>query len=194
MLINRPCLRRPDPNSPGIPPTIREFVREGTIRCLDSAHHIITLIVHGLAADPTNPIRMGPWWAILHYAVSAEAILLLELAYRAVHAPHHCDTMFEDASDLILWLDAIASLGKNEGAQRCCTDLTNLLKRIAPRINRVFDCPTTTLYQRTHTAIPGLQPLQERTSNSEMLEQYFPAPSFLHEPGSSGYIPPFSGR
>jgi hypothetical protein len=194
MLLNRPCLRRPDPRSPGLPPTTREFMSQGSIRCLESAHHIITLIVHGLASDPTNPIRMGPWWAILHYAVSAEAIVLLELAYQAIHSPHHCDRMFEDASDLILWLDAIASLGKNEGAQRCCTDLTNLLKRIAPRVNRVFDGPTMTLYQRTHTIIPGMQQQQVRTSSAEIMEQYFPAPSFLHEPGSSGYIPPFAGR
>ncbi|KAA8903266.1 fungal-specific transcription factor domain-containing protein [Sphaerosporella brunnea] len=191
MLLNRPCLRRPDPRSPGLPPSTREFMRDGAVRCLDSAHQLIYLIVHGLAADPTNPIRMGPWWAIMHYAVSAESIVLLELAYRAVHAPHHCETMFVDASDLILWLDAIASMGKNEGAQRCCQEFTDLLKRIAPRLNRVFDGPTTSLYQRTHTGIPGLQ---DRPPSSEMIEQYFPAPSFLHEPGSSGYIPPFSGR
>jgi hypothetical protein len=32
-----------------------------------------------------------------------------------------------------------------------------------------------------------------RLGDSEVLEQYFPAPNFLHEPGSSGYMPPFLG-
>lgn len=196
MVLNRPCLRRPDHDRYlGIPPTFKEFAKESAVSCLESAHQIITLIVHGLAADPTNPMRLGPWWCILHTAVSAAAVILLELAYRAAHVPEHCDAMFDDASNLISWLDAISFQGKNEGAERCCDELSELLRQIAPRVNRRFEGPVNGQRRRSKAAAASSQgsQLQDgRIGDSDVLKQYFPAPNFLHEPGSSGYLPPFT--
>jgi len=188
--MNRPCLRRPDHDRYlGVPPSFKEFARDAAVNCLESAQQIVTLIVHGLAADPTSPIRMGPWWCLLHYAVSATSIILLELTYGAAHAPHRCSAMFDDASNLISWLDAISFHGKNEGARKCCDELSNLLRQIAPRLNRQFVGPVSGR-RRNKTVVAVSQDSQQQDGGigeSDTLKQYFPAPNFLHEPGSSGY-------
>jgi len=197
MILNRPCLRRPDHDRYlGAPPQFKEFARGAAVSCLEAAHQIITLIVHGLAADPTNPMRMGPWWCILQPAVSATAVILLELTYRAAHVPQHRDAMFDDVSNLISWLDAISLTGRNEGARKCCDELSDLLRQIAPRVNRQYDGPAAGRRRRSKIIGSASQDnlMQDiRHGDSEVLEQYFPAPNFLHEPGSSGYMRPYLG-
>lgn len=213
MLINRPCLSDLRGSNQGESPEMLSFIETAASSCVDSAKKIIYIIFQGISnAAPFTAVRLGPWWCIVYYAVSAEAVLLLEMSFGSIHVNEQKrDSMLMEAQNVLRWLQSISCEGYTGGIERCCAELTYLLAWIAPL--SVSDCGYQELlidgsgrefdFNRGQPAAQGqevypwrlYQPPQaqdtemylELTSSGPVGANYFPVTKFLHEPGSSGY-------
>lgn len=195
MLINRPCLCKLDSSSPGASPELASFVDMSAASCVESAKRIINIVCHGISnATPFTSIKLGPWWCITHYAVSAAAVLLLEMAFGSIHVHgEKRSSVLEAVHTIIQWLNWIAVRGYVGGVGRCCDELAELLGRI-----------NTPLASRPSVPVDGsFHQAQQQPADSGFLWKtqsepqphtglespgnFFPMTKFLHEAGSSGY-------
>jgi len=196
MLTNRPCLCLIEARNHEASAALKEFSRSAAVACVQDAHRIINLLTESLGTHPINAVRIGPWWCLLHYAVSAAAVTLLELAFRGVHFGEACnsgaDQMFMDACAIIRWIDVVSDHGNNEGARRCAVELSSLLRSLAPKIGRQYNGPDAT-FRDIFTQHPQERDVsagdEHASLNEDVLQHFFPGMEFLHEPGSSGYDP-----
>jgi hypothetical protein len=130
ILINRPCLCRLDYRIPNESDRSRGFNRSSAATCIRGARETVALL-----PDEPNPIwlfSVTPWWALLHYMVSAGAILMVEISMRAEHNPQQADGLLNDAKKIVRWLRAMSR--NNIAAERSWTVLTKLLIVAAPKI------------------------------------------------------------
>jgi hypothetical protein len=129
-IINRPCLCRIERRIPNESGTSKEMCRFGAHACVDAARSSLNFI-----PDEPNTIglcNISPWWCVLHYIVQAGAILVIELAFRAEHAPQEADGILKDAKKAVNWLHAISA--GSLAAHRSWTSLDRLLRLAAPRV------------------------------------------------------------
>lgn len=175
MLLNLPCLCRLDVWSPGPSPELRIFVGTAALLCIDSARKTFRLICESLGGtDPVCPIRLGPWWCIIHYAVSAEAVLLLELSFGAIHIPKdQVQPIFDDAEKLLWWLKTTNTRGVEAGVERCCVELAHFLQQLAPRFGREVphDLSSGILHQQ-HPRPDPIQTMELPWSHPELFPLY----------------------
>lgn len=130
ILINRPCLCRLGYQIPNESNRSRGFDRSAAATCVSGARETVALL-----PDEPNPrglIATSPWWCLLHYLVSAGAILMMEIAMRAEHNPQQAEALLNDAKKIVRWLRAMSK--DNIAAERSWAVLSKLLLVSAPRI------------------------------------------------------------
>lgn len=123
IIINRPCLCRLNYRIPNESNRSRGFNRSAAATCIEAARETIALLPD--EPNPVGLINSSPWWCLLHYLVSAGAILMVEMAMRAEHNPQQADGLLKDSKKVLRWLRAMAV--DSLGAERSCKVLTRLL-------------------------------------------------------------------
>lgn len=73
--------------------------------CVDAAKALTTLLPD--SPDPTILYTIGPWWSIVHYFMQALAVLMLEMAYEAIHMVHDGQMIEPCVKKLIRWLGSM---------------------------------------------------------------------------------------
>ncbi|KAI9767351.1 MAG: hypothetical protein M1840_005760 [Geoglossum simile] len=129
-IINRPCLCRTDRKIPGESDRSKQFSRLAAHACVDAARSSLNFI-----PDEPNTIGLysvSPWWCVLHHIVQAGTILVIELAFRAEHAPQDAEGILNDAKKAVNWLHAMSA--NNLAARRSWVSLDRLLRLAAPRV------------------------------------------------------------
>jgi hypothetical protein len=129
-IINRPCLCRTERRIPNESDRSKQFSRLAAHACVDAARSSLNLI-------PDEPNTVGlysvsPWWCVLHYIVQAGTILVIELAFRAEHAPQDAEGILNDAKKAVNWLHAMST--NSLAARRSWISLNRLLQLAAPRV------------------------------------------------------------
>ena len=130
ILINRPCLFRLGYHIPNESNRSRGFDRSAAATCVGGARETVALLPDN--SDPRGLIAMSPWWCLLHYLVSAGAVLMMEIAMRAEHNPKQAEGLLNDAKKIVRWLRAMSK--DNLAAERSWAILSKLLLISAPRI------------------------------------------------------------
>src|SRR4029077_9062770 len=98
--ITWPCLRRLETQSEGSGPY--DFCSKTAAECVEAASQMLGLLPDRPDAVLLNQI--SPWWCILHYFMQAMTVLLLELSFRAQHAPKKVVSISQMAKKAIEWL------------------------------------------------------------------------------------------
>jgi hypothetical protein len=162
ILINRPCLCRLDYRIPNESNRSRGFNRSAAATCVQGARDTVALLPDNL--DPVALISITPWWCLLHYLVSAGAILMVEISMRAEHNPQQAEGLLADAKKVVRWLRAMSH--GNVAAERSWAVLSKLLIVSAPKIGG-----DTSDVERDLEDIPKGTPAapQQRTSAASML-------------------------
>ncbi|KAI9778270.1 MAG: hypothetical protein M1839_008294 [Geoglossum umbratile] len=129
-IINRPCLCRTERQIPNESDRSKQFSRLAANACVDAARSSLSFI-------PNEPNAVGlysisPWWCVLHHIVQAGTILVIELTFRAEHAPQDAEGILNDAKKAVNWLHAMSA--NSFAAQRSWTSLNRLLRLAAPRV------------------------------------------------------------
>lgn len=130
VLINRPCLRRLDLRVPNESDRSRSFNRTAATTCISAAREMVNLIPENSSA--TELLAIAPWWGLLHYLVTAAAILLVEISMRAEHNPQIADNLLSDVKKIIRWLRSMSV--NSIAAERSWAVLVKLLMICAPKI------------------------------------------------------------
>jgi hypothetical protein len=130
ILINRPCLCRLDYRIPNESNRSRGFNRSAAATCIGGARETVALLPD--EPDPIGLISVAPWWCLLHYLVSAGAILMVEISMRAEHNPQQAEGLLNDAKKIVRWLRAMSR--DNIAAERSWAVLSKLLIVSAPKI------------------------------------------------------------
>jgi hypothetical protein len=130
ILINRPCLCRLDSRIPNESNRSRKFNRSAAATCVGGARETVALLPD--EPDPVGLITVSPWWCLLHYLVSAGAILMVEISMRAEHIPQQAEGLLSDAKKIVRWLRAMSK--DNIAAERSWAVLSKLLIVSAPKI------------------------------------------------------------
>lgn len=130
ILINRPCLCRLNYQIPNESNRSRGFDRSAAATCVGGARETVALLPD--EPDPRGLIATSPWWCLLHYLVSAGAVLMMEIAMRAEHNPKQAEALLNDAKKIVRWLRAMSK--DNLAAERSWAVLSKLLLISAPRI------------------------------------------------------------
>ncbi|KAF4221464.1 hypothetical protein CNMCM6457_001866 [Aspergillus fumigatiaffinis] len=136
--ITRPCLCRLDSTRSQGEKTF-DFCTKTAAECVESACHMLTLLPE--SADATLLYKVSPWWCILHYLMQAATVLLLELTFRAQHAPDKASIVSKAAKKALEWLSAMSTFDEaSERAWRLCD---GFLRRLAPHVGvDIEDFPT----------------------------------------------------
>jgi hypothetical protein len=136
--ITRPCLCRLDSTRSQGEKTF-DFCIKTAAECVESACHMLTLLPE--SADATLLYKVSPWWCILHYLMQAATVLLLELTFRAQHAPDKASIVSKAAKKALEWLSAMSTFDEaSERAWRLCD---GFLRRLAPHVGvDIEDFPT----------------------------------------------------
>jgi hypothetical protein len=130
ILINRPCLCRLDYRIPNESNRSREFNRSAAATCIGGARETVALLPD--EPHPIGLISVAPWWCLLHYLVSAGAILMVEISMRAEHNPQQAEGLLNDAKKIVRWLRAMSR--DSIAAERSWAVLSKLLIVSAPKI------------------------------------------------------------
>lgn len=135
MLINRPCLCLMEGRIPNESPTSKEFNKTAAATCVSSARAIIHLIVD--ESNLSKLIRNSPWWCLVHYLMSAKAIIMLEMVYQAIHMPEDKAALFAESKMVLGWLKSVSRM--NMTYRRFSVELADQLKKVAPRVEEHFE-------------------------------------------------------
>lgn len=185
MLTTRACLCKFDPH--GEPhEEINTFDDEAANICVAAASSIAQIITDLVrSAGDTGPFEHGPWWCVYHHVTSAASVLLLEMAYGLPHAPKQGQQLFDAVQNIIVWLCSLATSNPlHVAAQRCYSELSQVLAHVAPKIGYTYKPPQDPNYTSAGFGLPttpgrmdmDLTPLDipSMIENPQLLEFYFP--------------------
>jgi hypothetical protein len=130
LLLKRPYLCRVDRHIPNESRKSREFNRTTALECVHAARSLVDLIPND--PNPAGLYSVAPWWSLLHNLMQAGAILMLEMSYRADHAPQEANDILNSAKKVTRWVWSMAD--ENTAARRAWKTMLPLLKRAAAKI------------------------------------------------------------
>lgn len=133
MLANRPCLCRADRRIPNESGMAKESARLYATNCVHAALSLLKLIPTKMS-DSAELYPILPWSYFLHHLMQASAILLLELSFRARHAPTEVDEIFASAKRALAILRLMSQ--DDLATERAYVLCDHLLRDVAPRIGR----------------------------------------------------------
>ena len=130
LLLKRPYLCRVDRHIPNESSKSRQFNRNTALECVHAARSLVDLIPND--PNPAGLYSVAPWWSLLHNLMQAGAILMLEMSYRADHAPQEANDILNSAKKVTRWVWSMAD--ENTAARRAWKTMLPLLKRAAAKI------------------------------------------------------------
>ena len=133
MLVNRPCLCRADRRIPNESGMARESALLYATNCLHAALNLLKLIPTKIS-NSAELYSILPWSYFLHHLMQASAVLLLELSFRARHAPTEVDEIFTSAKRALAILKLMSQ--DDIATERAYVLSDQLLRDVAPRIGR----------------------------------------------------------
>ena len=131
-IINRPCLCRVDRKIPDESDKAKAFDRETAIKCVHAARDMLGLLPDEPDARTVYPV--APWWCMVHLLMQAATVSMLELSFRADHAPDEVDEVFHSANKALGWLRNMAE--QDEAARRATVLCNDMLRRVAPKVGK----------------------------------------------------------
>ena len=138
IMLGRPFLCRRDAHQKS-PNTEGNFSYDMAVLTLRSAMHIANIIPDG--PDTMQISRSCPWWCILHYAMQAATVILLELSFGTIHLQEEEANLVGLAKKLIRWLHKMSD--NNMASYRAWLLCDRALRRLAPSFGYdVSDIPS----------------------------------------------------
>ena len=133
MLANRPCLCRADRRIPNESGMAKESAHLYATNCLHAALNLLKLIPTKIS-NSAELYPVLPWSYFLHHLMQASTILLLELSFRARHAPEEVDEIFASAKRALGILRLMSQ--DDIATERAYALSDQMLRDVAPRIGR----------------------------------------------------------
>ncbi|KAF2186020.1 hypothetical protein K469DRAFT_664510 [Zopfia rhizophila CBS 207.26] len=134
MLITWPCLCKLGPVDRRIKKQTRSstsFDLEMAEACVEAAKALTSMLPD--CPDPIFLYRTGPWWSIVHNFMQALAVLMLEMAYKAIHMMHNGQMIELCVKKLIRWLGAMKE--RDRIADKAYKMALVILHKVASRVD-----------------------------------------------------------
>jgi hypothetical protein len=176
MILHQSCLRCFEGRIRRESKMSKDFNRLAAGTCIESARDIIRYLPD--SPDPSKAYSETPWWSLLHYLCQAASVLMLEIAFRAEHAPTIAEEILRDAKKIVMWLRAMSA--ESIAARKSWVIFDALLREVAPKIGgdtndipreapmpsgeanqfeqRAYQSYTSSLDQRLSSTTPESQP------------------------------------
>jgi uncharacterized membrane protein YgcG len=177
MILFRPCLCRFEGRLKHQSENSKDFNQEAVETCIRSARKMISLLSWS-ASSVSKLYAITPWWNTLHYICEALSVLMLEMAFKAIHLPNEAANILDDAKKGVRWLAMMAE--QSVSARKAWEIFDSLIRLVAPMIRwSVFDMPTQAPvppgynWQRFNAALspPLPQPLPPSTQQQQQQPQ-----------------------
>ena len=142
LILSRPCLCRLNGRIPNQSDRSKDLNQSTAVQCVEAALGMLDLI-------PEQPNAVGlyevaPWWSLVHHLVQAVTVLMLELSFRSDHLPQKVDGILLAAKKAVDWLQSMSL--KDRSADRAWKLCKDMLQKVAPRVGRNVDEPSSDLF------------------------------------------------